>query len=531
MYHCGYINLIVQDDVPVVAQVMGGIKQSCKKAVLGIPDELTFARLFGDVPYSAEDKRQELLAQTPADEVLVLGDESGYRQVFEKIHYDALWYGSRFGNAFEELSAFAEQNGVALFPMLPDHLVDDGPVNALTIALENLQRHQKIVLFGTGTYFDLYMARYGRRFTPAFALDNAPARQGTEKAGVGIFAPERLRDENPEDLLVVICAKNFEAMLHQLRDLGDFDYRLLLFNNPVALLEEYALARAGELRYIVHAHAILAVMLREFDRICQKHSLHYYMICGSLIGVLRHQGFIPWDDDVDVAMPREDYERLKRIAPEEWSSTDYRLLPFDGCGNGSFLDCMPRLLYMKERLPMKVYDKVADRASPDILNRPFLDIYVMDNAFDNQKLHMFIMNSMKGVYNLLMGHRGPIDYDEYHTVVSDNTVRLMKLLHTVGRCLPLKFLTWCYDSLSQSANRHRCENVFMPSCAIRCIERKFKKSFFREGIRKPFLDFEVTVPSDSDGLMEAMGYHGYMTFPRLSIRKPSHYFNSDIVIW
>ena len=71
----------------------------------------------------------------------------------------------------------------------------------------------------------------------------------------------------------------------------------------------------------------------------------------------------------------------------------------------------------------------------------------------------------------------------------------------------------------------------MPSCAITCIERKFRKDFFREGIRKPFLDFEVTVPSDYNGLMEAMNYHGYMQFPRMSIRKPSHYYNSDIIIW
>lgn len=531
MFQCGYISLIVQDDVPVAGQVIEGIRQNCEKVVLGIPDALTFARLFGDVPYSAEGKRQELLAQTAADEVILVGDEGDYREVWEKVHFDALWYGSRFGRAFEDFSSFAEQNGIAMFSMLPERFVDAGATSALKIALENLQRHQKIVLFGTGKYFDIYMDRYGKRYPPAYAVDNAKERQGTVKAGLIIQRPEVLKIENPEDILVIVCAKEYEGILQQLQGLGRFDYRLLVFNNSIALLEEYALARAGELRYIERAHAVLAEMLKEFDRVCRKHSLHYYMICGSLIGVLRHQGFIPWDDDVDVAMPREDYERLKRIAPAEWEGTDYRLLPFEDYGNGAFLDCMPRVLYMKERLPMKVYDKVAGRASEDIMNRPFLDIYVMDNAFDNQKLHMFVMNSMKGVYNLLMGHRSQIDYEEYRIAIPDQTIRWMKLIHTVGRYLPLKFLTWWYDSLSQSANRHVCENVFMPSCAIRCIERKFKKSFFQEGLRKPFLDFEVTVPSDYDGLMEAMGYHGYMTFPRMSIRKPSHYFNSDIIIW
>ena len=189
------------------------------------------------------------------------------------------------------------------------------------------------------------------------------------------------------------------------------------------------------------------------------------------------------------------------------------------------------MIDMGNRLPMKVYDKVLGRAREEFIDRPFIDIYVMDSAFDNDRKHMFYMNMLTGVYNLMMGHRGNVDYDEYRIQIPEKTIRLMKLLHFVGKCLPLTFLTWWYDHLSMKANKRDCENYFMNSCAIRCIERKFKKEFFGEGKRMPFLDFEVSVPADCDGLMEAMGYHGYMQFPRMSIRKPSHYFNSDIVVW
>lgn len=52
-------------------------------------------------------------------------------------------------------------------------------------------------------------------------------------------------------------------------------------------------------------------ILLYFDRYCKDHNLQYYLIGGALLGAARYHGFIPWDDDVDVAMPREDYEKLK----------------------------------------------------------------------------------------------------------------------------------------------------------------------------------------------------------------------------
>ena len=55
----------------------------------------------------------------------------------------------------------------------------------------------------------------------------------------------------------------------------------------------------------------------EFDRICRKHNLSYSMEGGTLMGAVKYKGFVPWDDDVDVIMPRADYERFLEIAPQE----------------------------------------------------------------------------------------------------------------------------------------------------------------------------------------------------------------------
>ena len=531
MFHCGYCNLIVHDDVLSFGKVVEDMKSQCEKVILGIPDNLTFARLYGDLPYSAEEKKIELLNGTHVDDVLIIGDRSGYRQVYEKIHYDNLYYGSHFGKAFDDFIEFAKSKKIHMSSMLPDSFIPAGLVDALKIALGNLQQHQKIILFGTGHYFDLYMETYGRKYIPAYAVDNDTKKQGLNKNGINIYSPDILNTEKTDDILIIICTKKTRDIIYQIKELGDFDYRTLIYNNTIALLEEYYFARIQELDYLEKAQAILAEMLREFDRVCQKHNLHYYMICGSLIGVVRHKGFIPWDDDVDVAMPREDYELLKEIAKIEWGNTQYRILGYEQIGKGVFLDCMPRFICMNERLPMKVFDKVKNRIPNELFNRPFIDIYVLDNAFDNDKKHMFTMKEMKFVYNLLMGHRGNIDYDEYRARISPITIWAMRISHKIGRCLPFSVLISWYDHLSKKANRSSTESYFMPSCAITCIERKFKQRLFGEEQRMPFLDFEVSVPSDIDGIMEAMGYHGYMQFPRMTIRKPSHYFNSDIIIW
>jgi len=65
------------------------------------------------------------------------------------------------------------------------------------------------------------------------------------------------------------------------------------------------------------AQMVMLELLFEFDRICTKHKLSYWLDFGTLLGAVRHKGFIPWDDDLDVAMPREDYEKFLKIATDE----------------------------------------------------------------------------------------------------------------------------------------------------------------------------------------------------------------------
>lgn len=63
--------------------------------------------------------------------------------------------------------------------------------------------------------------------------------------------------------------------------------------------------------------AVQLDLLQVFKEFCDVHQLRYYLWSGSLLGAVRHQGFIPWDDDVDVAMPRKDYEKFRQLAASE----------------------------------------------------------------------------------------------------------------------------------------------------------------------------------------------------------------------
>ena len=70
-------------------------------------------------------------------------------------------------------------------------------------------------------------------------------------------------------------------------------------------------------------HIVEVEILDEIDRVCKKNNIEYFLIGGTLLGAIRHKGFIPWDDDLDVGMTRENYEKFINIAPNELDSKYY----------------------------------------------------------------------------------------------------------------------------------------------------------------------------------------------------------------
>lgn len=509
---------------------MRACAEECERFVLGIPDEYIMARLVGGSAYCAEDLRRIWLDCRWVDDVVILDvTKLGVRRVYEELQFDVCFFGTEYGGAFEEDRAFLEERQVTCVSLMPETIAEPlAPLrDAVRLALNSVPPNQKIVLFGAGDGFDYYMKNYGDRYVPAYAVDTAEENGNTRKAGVEIKTPDALRAERDEEVLVVVCDGEYREVLRQLSEAGLHNYRPLRVCHEVALIEEFALAYAAEMDYLDRAQDTLTVLLREFIRVCRKYGLRYYMICGTLVGTIRHRDFVPWDDDIDVAMPREDYEKLKKIAHEEWHNEEFLFLNYDELGNGAFFDFFPRLFYLKgEKFAVDCWKKVKDRAAVDVDGRLWIDIYILDNASKSERRHLAAMNVLTLLYVLCMGHRGRLDYREYEYRLSAPQIRLLKLAHKIGRCIPCKLLTSLYGRVSQYAAKEECEDYCMANLLILYIRRRVKKEYFKEGILKPFRDFEVMVPADYDGVLHML-YGQYMQFPGLASRKPSHYFNAN----
>ncbi len=129
-------------------------------------------------------------------------------------------------------------------------------------------------------------------------------------------------------------------------------------------------------------------LLHKLLEVCQKYDLKCYADAGTLLGAVRHKGFIPWDDDIDVVMFREDYEKLRAVAQEEFKE------PY-------FFQCAyTDTNYMRGHAQIRNSDTTAItyREVKRKLDRNygiFLDIFVLDGVFQNKfllKMQRLIVN-------------------------------------------------------------------------------------------------------------------------------------------
>ena len=143
-------------------------------------------------------------------------------------------------------------------------------------------------------------------------------------------------------------------------------YFLNELHKPVEIKETHD----KQLRNLQECDALLLVIFHKF---CKKYNLNYWMDYGTLLGAVRHHGFIPWDDDMDVAMPREDYDRVEELLRKEFGNRDFsveehgtgRLIGFSykHKETGIWLDIFPVDTTSAESDIDKIKEKLSNRIS------------------------------------------------------------------------------------------------------------------------------------------------------------------------
>lgn len=118
-------------------------------------------------------------------------------------------------------------------------------------------------------------------------------------------------------------------------------------------------------------------VMKTVHKVCLKHKINYYLIAGSALGAVRHGGFIPWDDDIDIAMMRPEYESFKKIFYKEFDQSKFFLQSYE-----TDVDYRPALM----RLCIK--GTIQDLPYEYHLNNcknTYIDIFPLDNVPDSNK--------------------------------------------------------------------------------------------------------------------------------------------------
>ena len=145
----------------------------------------------------------------------------------------------------------------------------------------------------------------------------------------------------------------------------------------------------------LHQH-ILQILL-SVDRVCREHNIKYYCWAGTMLGAVRHKGFIPWDDDMDICMPRPDYDRFMLHA-HEWLPAPLEALcietsPTYPGGFGKIVDSSTTLI---------------ERAHSDYLAGIYIDVFPIDGISKNKMAQRMAVARYKALDKLLYFlHRDP----------------------------------------------------------------------------------------------------------------------------
>lgn len=246
-----------------------------------------------------------------------------------------------------------------------------------------------------------------------------------------------------------------------------------------------------------HLQQVDMKILKYFIEICEEHDLTYFMYGGSLIGAIRHQGFIPWDDDIDVIMFREDFEKLNKIL-EENIDEKYRF--FNVLNEETYYHTWGRLM-LKNTLFKEWWGNQVDY-TPNI----YIDIFILDNI-PNNKFKRFVHRWTCYLLNMLTNY----SFIKYENDSKIKEIIQQTVYYTINilAISPYSIKKKCVKAFTKYQNENCDEVCDFPSSGIMPIS--FKTDWFPFKKAK-FEDIEVNIPNNYDKILK-LEYGEYMELP------------------
>lgn len=241
----------------------------------------------------------------------------------------------------------------------------------------------------------------------------------------------------------------------------------------------------------------LLKILDFFVGVCRAHGLRYYLAGGSALGAVRHKGFIPWDDDIDVYMPRDDYERIQTLPDSVWEP-DFRLATWRKTKK-----------YTYDIIKLELVDStVLERFHPDYIGGVFLDVFPLDRLPNDPQ---FIQDNEKALKRL---------YSRYADCTIKNDCDCNSVFELIGLHLKRLFYNHrkCMEAWERIATKSGGEGDFVTNFHdyFSC-HGAWPVGFLGTGVQMAFEGTPYVIPEKWDSYLRHV-YGDYMQLPPLDKR-------------